>query len=536
MKGWERNTFRPVAIAAMTGCVALSATELVGLVSPDWNGTYLVIGCVVAAVEACYSYQLVERRRLRGADALRFRAIEIALLLILVKAGSYVGSSWTGVLADLQRWPREPRAIVDVDDILGSMIVLVAWLSATATTRDLERIGEPLGLRRNAQQYVRSVTSRFFWGGALLMIAAGLTRIGISALLNLERPPVPRLVANVLAYFLLGLVMLGQVHLTRLRRQWESQDIRGADGVSSRWARYSLLLIGLAVILAVIIPIGYAGGVLETGAAVVNAVLYVLSLVAWLLSTLISLVLWFISGLFESLLGRGGPGRPSLTPVPRRSVVPQVGIPLVIPPWLEIARTAIFWGATLAMVFYVVRSYVRDHPEVLETLRGLRLVAMLRALVDLLRRRLTATANAVRDLYARRSTEPRDRSSAFRVRRLAGQSPRERVLYYYLSTLRRASRLGIPRRHDQTPREFDAVLGPRIPDSRLAMASLTEAFVEARYSLHEVDRVQERSARGNWRDVKLALRALRRYMDTADEGERPPDAGHPGNGGAVGPA
>jgi hypothetical protein len=535
LKDWERNLFRPLAIAAMTGCVALSLTELVGLVTPDWSGTYLVVGCVVAALEACYSYRLVERRQLRGPEALRFRAIEIALILILVKAGSYAGSTWTGVLADLQTWPSEPRAIVDTGDILGSMIVLGAWLSATATTRDLERIGEPLELRRNVRQYVRSVTGRFFWGGALLMVAAGLTRIGISALLDLERPPVPRLVANVLAYFLIGLVMLGQIHLTRMRRQWESQEVEGAGRVSGQWARYSLLLIGIAAVLAVIIPIGYAGGVLETGAAVVNAVLYVLSLAAWLLSTLITLILWLISGLFESLLGRGLPGRPRLQPVPRRSVVPRVGIPFVIPGWLETARTALFWAATLAMVFYVVRSYLRDHPEMLETLRQIRLVAMLRALLALLRRRWSAAAQAVKNLSARRAAERRDGAGAFRVRRLRPQSPRERVLYYYLSTLRRASRLGIPRRHHLTPREYAAVLGPRIPDSRVSLASLTEAFVEARYSLHEVDRAAERSAREYWRDVKLALRALRRELDSAAD-ELPTPATHTGDGEAVGPA
>ena len=111
----------------------------------------------------------------------------------------------------------------------------------------------------------------------------------------------------------------------------------------------------------------------------------------------------------------------------------------------------------------------------------------------------------------------------------------ERVLYYYLSALRRASRLGIPRRHDLTPGEYAAVLGPRIPDSRLALASLTDLFVEARYSLHTVDRTAERSARGYWREVRLALRALRRDPDIGGD-EPPSQDSHNSNGEAVGPA
>lgn len=516
MRVWDRDLFRPVVIAAMTGCVALSLTELIGQISPGWNGTYLVVGCILAALEACYSYRLVARRRLRGTDALRFRAIEIVLVLLAVKAGSYVGRSWVSVVADVRNWPSQPRSIFDVELILGSMIVLAAWLSATSTTRDLDRIGEPLGLRRDAARYVRSVTGRFFWGGALLMVTAGLTRIGISALLKLERPPVPRLVANVLVYFLLGLVMLGQIHLTRLSRQWESQNTEGVQGVSSRWVRYSLLLIGIAVVLAVVIPIGYAGGLLETGAAVVNAILYVLSLVAWFLSTIISLVMWLISGLFESLFGHGATERPPLQPLPRQSLVPRVGIPFVIPQWLELVRTAIFWAATLGMLFYVIRSYLRDHPEIGETVRGLRIFSLLRALVNLLRRGIARAARTVRDLSARGAASDGEPRTPFRLRRIIAQSPRERVLYYYLSTLRRASQLGMGRRQNQTPHEYGSVLGPMLANSRPAMESLTDAFVEARYSDHEVDHDHERQARGFWREIKVALKALRREMGAAD--------------------
>ena len=189
---------------------------------------------------------------------------------------------------------------------------------------------------------------------------------------------------------------------------------------------------------------------------------------------------------------------------------------IYIPPWLELVRTAVFWAATLAMVLYVVRSYLRDHPEVLEALRSLRLMAVMRALISSLRRRLGGVVQAVRELPARRTRPGRQPASRFRFFRLGAQSPRERVLYYYLSTLRRASRIGVPRRQSQTPREYDLVLGPRLADSEVALEALTEAFVEARYSPHEVERDQERQVRRHWRQVKVALRALRRETEAAE--------------------
>jgi hypothetical protein len=516
MTTWERSVFRPVAIAAMAGCVALALVELVGMVADEWSGGYLVVACMVAALEACYSYRMIEHRRLRGADALRFRAIEIALLLVLVKVGSYAGSNWHVVATELRSWPTQPRSIIDVSDVMGAAVVLIGWMSATSTMRDLDRIAEPLALRRDSARFVRSVTGRFFWGGAVLMIAAGLTRVGISDLLELERPQVPRLVANVLAYFLLGLAMLGQMHLAQLRKQWQSQGIAGSEDVTRRWVRYSAILIGLAVLLAVIIPIGYAGGILETGATVVNAVLYVVAMAAWLLSSLISLVIWLVSGLFESILGKGEQGQPQLDPLPRRSALPRVVMPLVIPAWLEILRTAVFWAATVALVGYVLRSYLRDHPEILDALRRLHIVTALRALVAQLRRRFVAAVDAVRRLSSA-DADRQDASRTIRIPRLASRSPRERIVYYYLSTVRRASRLGIPRVRYQTPREYYAVLGPRVPESRPELASLTEAFLEARYSRHDIDRDGGKQAEEEWRAVRRALSALRRERNRAEQ-------------------
>ena len=62
------------------------------------------------APEANYSYRLIHARALRGADVLKFRAIELAMFFILLKIGGYAGDRWADVLADIQTWPRSQRA------------------------------------------------------------------------------------------------------------------------------------------------------------------------------------------------------------------------------------------------------------------------------------------------------------------------------------------------------------------------------------------------------------------------------------------
>ena len=126
---------------------------------------------------------------------------------------------------------------------------------------------------------------------------------------------------------------------------------------------------------------------------------------------------------------------------------------------------------------------------------------------------MTGLAKAVNERFPRRlrrwarSESP---GKPFRLFRLGALSPRERILYYYLSTLQRASRLSLSRRRAQTPNEYDATLGPHIDQAQQEMTQLTQAFVEAQYSRHAFDREQDKQIRARWQRVKAALRSLRR--------------------------
>jgi len=381
---WLENLFRPLVIGVMCGCIALSLVGLVHLFFPSWNGTYLIAGCVLAALEANYSYRLIHARALRGADALKFRAVELAMFFFLLKIGGYAGDRWADVLADIQTWPRNLSAILDPETTAAFILALLSWWASTQTIRDLERIGEPPERHRHYVPPMESLTSRFFWGGAMLLIVAGLTRIGIAALLDLRRPSVPGLVLNVLVYFLLGLVMLGQVQFMRLRIQWQAQRIKIAGELAGRWVRYSLAFIGLAAMLAFLLPTGYTVGFLD----VVGSVLELISLILWFIAALLMLPLnwlfWLLSRLFGDQVP--SPSPPSDFTPPE---FPQQEPSTVAPTnWFEMLRSFLFWGATLGMIFYVVSSYLRDHRELLKVLTGLRPIRALRRFLIALWRRL----------------------------------------------------------------------------------------------------------------------------------------------------
>ncbi|MDY6874578.1 MAG: DUF4129 domain-containing protein [Chloroflexota bacterium] len=506
---WLENLFRPLMTGVMVGCIAFSLVELVHLFFPSWNGTVLILGCILAALEANYSYRLTRTRSLRGADVLKFRVIELAMFFILLKIGGYIGDRWADVLTEAQTWPQAPLAIFDPETMVTFILALISWVVSTQTVRDLERIGEPPEPHRRYVPPMESLSSRFFWGGAALLIVAGVTRIGIAALLDMSHPSVPGLVLNVLVYFLLGLVMLGQVQFTQLHKQWQAQGIEISKRLAGRWVFYSLAFIGLAALLAFLLPTGYTIGFLE----VVGGALELMSLVFWLIIIIpLNWLLWLLS----RLLGNQGPPSPSppidFTPPEFSQQKPGGG-----PGWFDILRSLLFWAVALGMVFYVVRSYLRDRPELLETLSSLGPIRALRRFLSAIWRRLVGLAKTVgehvpRQLSRRRARQKRSREP-LRFFRLGALSPRERILYYYLSILRRAGKRGFPRQCAQTPHEYDTTLRPHLPEAQQEMNRLTQTFVEARYSRRSFDREQEQRVRAEWQRVKAALRALKRKAD-----------------------
>jgi hypothetical protein len=236
------------------------------------------------------------------------------------------------------------------------------------------------------------------------------------------------------------------------------------------------------------------------------------------IATLLSLILSFLFGLLlmplMSLFGKE-PTEPTQL-LPLRFPQPEASGPepgSAALNWWEILRSLLFWVAALGMVAYVIGSYLHDRPELLTALTSLKVIRSLRGLLAALCRRLTGLAEAVNERLPRAMRRRARRGSVetpFRFFRLGALSHRERILYYYLSVLRRAGRLGLPRRHSQTPSEYDAILGPHLDQARQDMTQLTQAFVEARYSRHTFDRKRDRQVRAVWQQVKAALRALKR--------------------------
>jgi hypothetical protein len=554
----------------MIGCIAVALAEMAYLMircivavfpgmayllNQNWGTAFFVVVCVLVALEACYSQHLLKRMARVDRNLLKFRLIEISLLLVLIKIGSYVGDDWNDILSDIRMWPHNPMLILSDEVLIAFALALISWMAASETIKDLDRLKDPPRCHHDAfiswvtttdttkgpdrldgsPQYHRdedvprqNITLRFFAGSILLFISTGVSRLSVKVLLDRlrhigsidpSRPSAPGLVLNILIYFLLGLILLGQVQYTTMHRRWRESEVKVTQKLGARWARYGLIFIGLVSLVAFLIPTGYTMGFLETAGSVFTILAMVLRFTVELIIFLVFLLpLWLLRRLFG-----GDTTPPSLPAISDELKGTQVSPDMGALPWVDVLRSVVFWLVALGVVFYVVRRYLRDHPEIQKALSSLWLFRAIGGFLTALWRRLTGLAGVISGriphrLSLRRHEGKPERGKAPRFFRLGALSPRERTLYYYLSILRRAGQHGFQRKGSQTPYEYDATLEPHLPQARQEMELLTGDFVEARYSPHPIDREKEKEARARWKKVRAAVRGLEQRQTDKDNG------------------
>jgi hypothetical protein len=313
--------------------------------------------------------------------------------------------------------------------------------------------------------------------------------------------------------------MLGQIQFRRLSQGWRAEGIDVPRELAEQWVRYTLVLLALAGLIAFMLPTGYTLSILTIASFVIGAILYGVNVFFYVLIILLSLLLTPLAKLFGADVGRQ-----PMEPIPQPDL-PRVAPGGSAPEWLAVVKSVAFWTVAVAGIVYVVRSYLRDRPELVETLVGFKPFRALRRLLIALWRQLGRLVGAVAETIPSRirlQRRPRERDQAsdgrpFRFLRLGALSRRERMLYYYLSILRRAAQQGYPRDGSETPYEYETKLGPNVSQAEAELDRLTESFVETRYSTHEVGRKQEERVRADWRKIRAALRALRQRTE-ADEG------------------
>jgi hypothetical protein len=529
----------------MLTCIAVSLTQLIMTFAPAWPGTVFCVTAFAISLESIHSYRLLSRMRPSQKDSLRFRFVEWVVILLIVRFGPYAFYGSGRLAQDVASWQTDLATFFDGGFIVSCLFIVLFWSLALTLARTMHELeaspAERMPSVTDPRHYLHStmphhgltdrrarisrIVTIFFWGGAALLILTGFSRVDVRDLITLQHSRSSGVILNVLAYFVIGLLLISQAQYTNLRANWELQSIPVLGHLGRRWLLLVILFLTIVALVAIVLPVSYSVGLIAALSAVLQWVVYIILQVVFVIFFIVASVIGFLfSWLPAKQGGPEAPTRPQPTPPPPPAVVAQAGSP-----WWQVLRSLLFWGILTAVVGYSLYRFAADRWGLFRGLSATSLAKWLRKLWRSLRLGARRAAARLREQMSRRlaARQAKAKARSWRYLSLRRLSPRERVRYYYLSVLHRSAQLGIGRQPSKTPLEYEKVFEGNVPEAAPQTEALTRAFIEARYSEHDVTPEHASATQSAWRGVKRAL-TMRRRAKATGQPDSPPGADQKG--------
>ncbi|MBW1779544.1 MAG: DUF4129 domain-containing protein [Deltaproteobacteria bacterium] len=512
---WMENLFRPALLTGMMTCLSIAMVNLVKALNPSWHNAYLLAGMILVTMEAIYSYRTLRKKGRLRTGKFRYRLTEWGTLMLLLKALTYANRPITAVVADIESWPAKPLNILSMEFIIVCVLSFLIWTATTNTMKAFDALFDRSLVQSREVDPFSSLTNRFYYGGGLLIFITGVTqwilRAGLGVLTDLGRPGIQGVLLNVLIYFVLGLILLSQTQLNILFANWRSQKMDVSANLIKRWTLYGITILVIVGMVAFLLPTGYTLGFLSSVKLMLQYGIHMIIYLVQLIWIIIMFPLkWFLS-LFP------------LDPVQFQQE--SRDLPAFFPekeiaaPASDVVHSFIFWLIFLAVVVFLLGCYLKDHPELLNWTRHLRVRYPWFTWLVRLWQWLKGGARAVSEFIPRpviiQTQKPDEKPGSHRRRiRFAKMSARKRIIYYYLSTLKTAERSGCRRHKSQTPKEFANQLVEVLPHMDGEIDLLTQTFLHARYSRDISSHHQALSVKMIWKTIRSALRGFKRRKTT----------------------
>lgn len=532
---WQSELGRPLLIAIQMTSLIAGPLAVVIAITTDPRLRYVAGLAFLAALAAVYSRQWLSMPSQRATRKTAYKLAELLLLIVALRVATWAVTGDWPTAASLREWLLDPFSFFDGFYLTAILLTALAWQRAgivaelfyqlALTPGELRWVEEQRvaswwrGSRSedraqlSRQEMVDGYISQWLIGGIFLIFCAGATRVSIDqrAGLHLLDTGVPdQVIVAAIMYFLTGLVLISQARLAQMRALWYFDGVEAPPGLPGRWNRLSLLIIVGIGLAASLLPLGSTWQLGTIVNVIVSVVVQIAIGIVSLLIALFSLVLM--------LFGQPPEELPQLPATFQPATPPPAPIPPIdLPPWLGGAG---IWLAVIVMLVLAVRFFIG--PEGLAITAG-RLRALARRLAALLGRWWAGARAAAASLSVimprRRAAEVSQdgkRRLPWRFVRLNALSPRDRVRYFYLSTVRRAAEQGTVRQASQTPVEFLRDLESTWPEAEGDATALTEAFLAARYDRVEISPDDAQKTRTVWERVKRALK--QRQATTGSDG------------------
>jgi hypothetical protein len=519
--------FRPASytlVFLMMVCLIMTVSNLIHLILPGWHAGIIAGILFFIVIDRLYTYrQLKFVTPWTSEWVISFGVQWIVILIVSRFLLSYAGGV-TALLADLSLFGRGYLTDLFTPEFMISVLLMVAvWQLTTQFLNLLDEIGLDIQWAlHEVQPYLQSDTvpahqrmvSLILTIGIGLVILTVLTRINVGTILSTGGMPHIQLTrfsgaeAGALLYFVFGLALLSLSRLMSLQTHWNRLRIPvSSSNLPRQWAIYSLLFLVILAVFVSLLPAGDSLGFFSVIATVFGFLLQVFIFI----SQLILGILLLLFSLPFLLFGNAPPLLLDSTPPPLPTLPTQPVSPMANSALWELIKSIFLWGFLAVILVYSFLRFVRQHDGLLTALRkssvGNWLLLAWQWLYKNVNKTRAGLAQAIAEGWnsiraQRDGTRGLPRLRLINVRSL---DARRRIYFFYLAMIRRGSEQGLTRQPSQTPSEYALELEKAVPAAREDIDSMTEAFIEARYSHHEVNVVKADLVKATWERIRRAF-------------------------------
>ena len=523
----NEKRFRSVSYTLLffiMACVVLTLGIFIHHLLPRWHSDIIAGILLFLVMDRLYTYRQLKTLTRWSSEWLVAVGVQWVVILFVIRfLLSYV-SGQDALIADLSRIVRGNIAdILTPEFIITLVLAFATWELITRFLELLDEIGLDMRLALSEERPVlpgdpvpahQRMTNLIFTTGIMLVILTALTRINFQGIGNsaggnpVELNRFSGAEAGALLYFVFGFALLSMSRLMSLQMHWNRLRIPvSSDHLPRQWALYSLLLLVILAIFVSLLPAGDSFGFFS----VIGMLLRYLFSVLFFLSEIFVVLVLLICSLPYLLLGRTPPfanrfASPTLPTLPTQPVTPMTDNAL----W-ELIKSIVLWGSLVVILIFSLIHFLRQHEDILAALRKSRVVNWLVLAWQWLYRNADKTRAGLSSAIADGWQRIRSRLGGQRILPRSGWvslrslDPRRKVYFFYLAMIRRAGEGGVTRAPSQTPAEYAAKLERAIPSATADIDSITEAFVQARYSRQEVDSKKASGVKETWERIRRAL-------------------------------
>ncbi len=514
-----------VLVFLMLMCMVMAVSGLIHNLASDWPTGVITGVMLLVVIDRLYTYPRFKSLPLfSGEWAVTFGTQWIVFILFIRLLLSYAKGP-DAFVNDMRLFANGSiESFLSPEFIVTVFLAILAWYVPAQFLELLDEIGldQAAALRESfAPVPSRDVSAHRRLVG--LVFNLGIIVVLLTVLASIDLPGTFSNVpgsshvnpnrfsageASVLLYFLFGLALLAQSRLMSLQTRWNIQRIPvSSENLGKRWGLYSLLFLFGLILIVSLLPTGDSLGIFSLLGTLLS---FLISVLAFLGHLIIVLFVLLFSIPFL-LLGK----QPPLTNTAPALELPPPPVEAAAAPatsaiWILI-RSILLWGSLILIIVFSLAQFIRQHDTLLARLRKAPVVNWLIFLWEWLRSNAGKTRDGLSRVVAegwqgivarleRNRVFPRPDWISLR-----SLDPRRQIYFFYHAMLRRSDQHGLKRKASQTPAEYARTLEKSLPDASEDIDSITGAFVEARYSRHEVNSGRADIVKATWERIRRAL-------------------------------